>query len=204
MIRRISTQRAEASRRELMFTKAAYLDLVRVHAARTSSKPRIPTDPLAYRGSAEYLTLPYIVAIAEEFARNALVESSEPVIGTDPHPLIADLWAAAEERSESWPRQVDAWKKWHSIDVTTEAAYKAFRPAVEARNAIVHGLGTLTRRQTRKDGGRATAEMLRTSGITVQSGRVVVDAKATADCIKRAGVFIDWLDEKTRTSGLRR
>src|SRR5690242_2343381 len=145
-MRSVTSDRAERSRAELMFAWAAHQQWRRARGVTTGGRLRARTAS----GQVEHLTLPHFAAVAEEFSRGVLVECSAPLVPD--HPLLRALWSAAEGQVETWPGQERAWKEWHGITLKTEIAYRQLRAVVEARNAIVHGLGELTRRQLRQDG----------------------------------------------------
>ena len=155
-----------------------------------------------WSSSPAHLTLPYFAAVCEEFSRSVLLECSEPIVPLT-HPLLERLWTAAEGKAETWPGQVEAWKEWHGVDLSGQPEYKSLRPIVEARNAIVHGLGQLTRRQTRKDGGAKVKRELATVGIRTNGRQILVDEAAMKVCANAATAFINWLDLETQSRGLR-
>jgi hypothetical protein len=71
---------------------------------------------------------------------------------------------------------------------------------VEARNAILHGRGRLTRQQLGVDAGRALTAKLRTVGVPVLLGRLRVDSAAVRACGACAKASILWLDTQLATS----
>jgi hypothetical protein len=117
--------------------------------------------------------------------------------------MLQKLWARAESQTETWPRQEDAWSDWHSIRLRQEVTYRSLRAVIEARNAIVHGLGYLTRRQLSDDGGRKVRDVLARLGIATVGQRVVVDEDAMWRCLTAARGFIEWLDIETQARDLR-
>jgi hypothetical protein len=197
-MRRVTSERAERAKKELMFTYAAHLHWGRRPLAR---RGRVRASRQWLR-SPSYLTLPHFAAVCEEFSRGVLIECSEPHVPAT-HPLLEQLWLAAESKAETWPGQEAAWKEWHRFDFAKAGEYKALRPLIEARNAIVHGLGDLTRRQTRKDGGAGVRKQLASAGIRTSGRRLLVDDTAVKNCLDIAAGFVIWLDVETETRGLR-
>jgi hypothetical protein len=197
-LRVVTSERAERSAKELMFAQSAHLYWQR---RPLTLRGRLGAS-VRRLGSPAYLTLPHIAAVCEEFSRSVLIECSEPLV-PHTHPLLDELWRAAETKAESWPGQESAWKNWHGLDISNEAEYKSLRPVVEARNAIVHGLGQLTRRQTQKDGGAKVKKQLQTVGIRTNGRKLLIDDSAMRRCVDSAVRFINWLDLETQSRGLR-
>lgn len=151
----------------------------------------------------EYLPFPFIAAVAEEFSRTALLEASEPMVPDER--MLKQLWlAAGEPKLDTWHGQVTAWNDWHGISLDASKEYTALKGVIEARNAIVHGLGSLTKRQLGKDLGRNTTTFLNAIGIGISGGRLVVDAAAYFKCLKTSKEFIEWLDLETQRQNVRK
>jgi hypothetical protein len=198
LTRRVLTEKAERSRAELMFAWAAHTEWRRRRRL-TIRRGRLQSrTPLA---RVEHLTLPHLAAVAEEFSRAVLIEISEPLVPG--HPMLQKLWSRGESQTESWPGQEEAWKDWHGIALRGTLQYRDLRPVIDARNAIVHGLGELTRKQLRGDGGREVRRSLARLGIRTSGRRIVVDDAAVRRCLDAATAFIAWLDLETQVRGLR-
>jgi hypothetical protein len=148
------------------------------------------------------LVLPHIVAIVEDFSHQLLVYCTFPLLDLT-HPFREDMWREAHERAEgNWSIHLEAWKKWHGVVCTASPHYEALMAFVDARNAIMHGLGRLTRRQLGKDGGKTTINRLATVGIGVRAGRVVLTHAAVRSCAETCRDYVEWLDESVREAGL--
>ena len=197
-MRLVVSERAERSRKELMFAYAAHLQWRRRPLGR---RGRLLAGGRWLR-SPSYLTLPHFAAVCEEFSRSVLIECSEPHV-PDTHPLMEQLWLAAEAKAETWPGQEEAWRVWHHLDIANASQYKDLKPVVDARNAIVHGLGELTRRQTRKDGGASVRRRLAAICIRTDGRRLVIDDASVKKCLENAMTFIMWLDIETQVRGIR-
>jgi len=143
------------------------------------------------------MVLPHLVAIVEEFSRTQLIDRSLAAIDLS-HPLRRSLWDNAEKRAEgSWDAQVDAWREWHGLNLSDAGAdYASLRAFVEARNAIMHGLGRLTRKQLRKNGGRDVIAALGRVGISVSGATLSLPETVLLQCAAVARSFIEWLDIK--------
>jgi hypothetical protein len=200
MKRAVLSARAETAHAELMFTLAAHQ---RWRRARVLDIGRLRLVPVAAAPeSIEHLTLPHIAAVAEEFAHATLLEASEPLVPQDSEVLIA-IWERAEEQVEQWHGLNTAWDRWHKINIEREGRYKTLRGVLDARNALVHGLGRLTRKQVRHDGGTAVRARLAGVGITTTGTRLVITEDAVKQCVQAARAFISWLDQEAVGKGLR-
>lgn len=201
MARTVLSDRAERAGAELMFAWAAHRRWRRQQRLTSLGRlGRSGSDGLSPIG---YLTLPHIAAVAEEYSRSMLLACSEPLV-PQTHAILDELWEDAERRAETWPGQEKAWRGWHGIDIAREQPYQELRGVIEARNAIVHGIGELTKRQTRgKDGGKKVIAALKKVGIRVSGRKVVVDDEAMKTCIDTARGFIGWLDLEIQGRGLK-
>lgn len=77
------------------------------------------------------------------------------------------------------------------VRVTDFPAWSRVDTAIDVRNAIAHGLGRLTRLQT-KDGKVATA--LRQHGVQIDGRDLRLSAKNITDCKELCLGFVKWLD----------
>lgn len=158
--------------------------------------------PIRGSAQAESVVLPHLLAVGEEFARESLLECSEHQVlpGLAIH---SSLWEKGEKEAEqSWESVRSSWNSWHGVKFSEFARNEQLQGLIDARNAVVHGLGRLTRRQTRKDGGKATKTRLRKARIDVVGASVVLKA---ADVQLARTVVIDlveWLDGEMRSRGL--
>jgi hypothetical protein len=198
-LRTVPSERAEEAASRVMVTLAYGLGgpadplmLARLLPPRA----RLLSDP---RHS---MALPHIVAIAEEFSRALLVACSESLL--DPSsPFIRDLWKDGQKRAEgTWDQHRKAWSSWHGIQLSSCAAWPAVDAFTEARNAIMHGLGRLTRRQLSNDGGKAVAMKCQSVGMAVSGGQLHVGEAAVRQCAHECREFILWLDATASSLGL--
>lgn len=132
-----------------------------------------------------------LVAIAEDLSMNLILDRSESVLPSDPR--VGWLWEREFRRSgESWEGRVELWTRIHSKPMSGFAEGPSLRGFVEARNAIAHGLGQLTRRQMRDE--KSTLARLRNAGIHVRGDTVELDEDAVERCAAVVRAFIAWLD----------
>jgi hypothetical protein len=143
--------------------------------------------------------IPYLVAVAEDFVRSALVDRTEKTLPTSP-PLVMTIWNQLEQDVErTWAAQERAWQDWYGVIWSKTPEYLHLEGYIEARNAIVHGLGRLTKRQTRTLGAETrTVNRLKQSDIRLDADRLIADDETVHGCAKAAVGFIGWLDRQAR------
>jgi hypothetical protein len=144
---------AERSVRLLMHTLA--------HHRRTESALR--SDP-AVRGRLTVLasaaasrqvvaqgTLLRLVSIAEAFTATQLVLRIEPHAPPPRTPILEDIYSYAEDRAiGNWYEMERRYSTWLRISLKKRSGWSDLKILRDARNAVAHGVGELTRRQARK------------------------------------------------------
>lgn len=198
MARRVVlTTRAEGSIAQMREAQAFFYWLEGEH----QSESRL--GPAVSQLSPAQLILPRVVSIAEDYARNLLLEASEALVDTS-HPMHLHIWIHAEERAEStWESIRTAWKEWHGVVVTQAPTHLAFSGFVEARNAIMHGLGELTRKQSRTDGALArTISRLHHARLEVEGRRLVLGAESVDAAVDNSAGLVEWLDGQAVSKGI--
>lgn len=137
-----------------------------------------------------------VVSIAEEYSRSSLINAVEARL-PPANRLVARFWERVSADAEStWPQQAQAWNQWFEVNVQGSDAYKELQPYIDARNAIAHGLGSLTRKQLGGDGGAAVRKRLADAGIFVEGIRIVLDEVSVVEGSQRAAEYVGWLDER--------
>ncbi|MEX0985551.1 MAG: hypothetical protein WD096_10975 [Actinomycetota bacterium] len=137
-----------------------------------------------------------MTTLVEDFARERLLTTVGPLIVGD-HAFLRDLAKAAERQADgNWETHRAAWKKWLGIDLTSAPEYAVFDGFVEARNAVMHGAGKLTRRQLAGDGGKVVSSKLQLAGIKVVGARVSLSSETAAICATTCKRLILWIDAK--------
>jgi hypothetical protein len=113
------------------------------------------------------------------------------------------FWTSESQKAEgTWPAQKDAWSAWHGVKLGDAPMYGELDAFIDARNAIMHGLGHLTRRQTQKDGGAAAKTKLGTIGISFSGTQLLIVPSVLKKCAHVARSFIEWLDMDVQSRGL--
>lgn len=193
MSREVPTQDAENAMNRINQTLALH-----IHDRRALPQPwrgRLRGTPGVVRTDASrYLVLPHLVAVAEEFSRRLLVGITEPQVPQD-RQVLKLLWARAEDQAEgSWPEHLKAWKEWHRVPLAEEGIYQDLRPFVDARNAIMHGAGELTRKQRRGNQEASLRGAWKNIGIDLLGTRLIVHDKAVTKCADACKAFVKNLD----------
>src|SRR5262249_37712817 len=112
---------------------------------------------------------------------------------------VALLWENyVDGQTDTWPRRFAAWKTLHSIVFDDFPRYHPLRGYIEARNAVVHGLGTLTRKQLKKPD---TAQgRLRAAQISLTGTRVMLTVDNATACAQVVRDLIEWLDHEAASA----
>jgi hypothetical protein len=136
------------------------------------------------------------MSIAEDLSLGLLIEITDARLPTSA--MVTTLWEDHVERhTDTWSQRLGVWKNLHGIAVKSSfPRYGELDAFVEARNAIVHGLGSLSPKQLR-DPAKSAAQ-LRAAGITLIGTRLTLDASHVTRC---GGVLRDlvvWLDQSAR------
>ncbi len=169
----VTTAQAEWSLRRLTSRTAEYLDT----AASPAVLGRHLPDRLATRDANALVSL---VAVAESFCVARLAS-----VG-----LTADVG--------TWKKREAAWLK-RSVDLVKDyAGWLALMGFVEARNAIQHGLGTLTDQQLGKY-KTETLAALAAAAIRLNGAALIIGTSDIARCDRICTEFVRWLDAAAPT-----
>jgi hypothetical protein len=153
-----------------------------VTALRLRRPPRLPSGAIP---DAEQIqcqsTLVRLLSVTEAFASELLVREVEKAAARARSASIDHIWDdAAIKGTSTWTEQKDAYSNWLGV----KEDWKVVERLAIARNAVAHGLGTLTRRQLRKEA--SVRSKLREAGITLVGIRIVLSdaalSSAAADC----------------------
>jgi hypothetical protein len=151
----VPSQRAEDSAHLLMRTLGAH---------RTSAAGMSPAGPSRLTTGrhdrlqvAHQATLIRLASITEAYCADALVSAAEQLAQPGRSVTMQAIWdETAISATRSWQSQKTAYKDWLSLTI----AWGTIDAVADARNAVAHGLGSLTRQQIRKESavrGRLTS-----------------------------------------------
>ncbi|MER7367499.1 hypothetical protein [Nonomuraea wenchangensis] len=143
-------------------------------------------DPFQDRCQA---TLVRLLSITEAFASEMLAREIESAVVGARNATATVLADEAVIRATSgWQDQKKAYKDWLGI----VSDWKAVEQLAEARNAVAHGLGRLTKRQMRN--GQSVRAKLQAAGISLHGNLVVLSDENLAEAAASCRVFIEKLD----------
>jgi hypothetical protein len=193
------THAAERAHAQVMYGLAYYREQVATRAtatrsfrARWTTQARLNSRIRIHRDLAEHDAVLRAVAIAEDFSLTRLVDLTEGLL--PPQPLVQELWRTEQKQSlDTWPRRLDAWKRLHNVRIKAKfPARLQLLGFIEARNAIAHGLGELTKKQ--RIDQQATEQRLENAGIKTTRNRIILKPNNIERCAEVVGLFIVWLD----------
>ena len=94
--------------------------------------------------------------------------------------------------SVNWDQRRAALEDFYAVDFKDSQEWHRLRGAIEARNAVVHGLGRLTR--TRRKLSRVES-LLRQIGVEVAGGQLVISEVTVCEVYKTCVEFVYWVDD---------
>ena len=192
--REILTERGEAAYALGMQTLGLYRQWS--HTEMTTRLPHSGMSPgESTRFLSPYVVIPHLVAIAEDFVRSLLIESVETQLPLEPE-VVWTFWRLVEQDIEGgWSQVFEALNEWYGINCKAAPSFQKLQGFIEARNAIVHGLGNLTRKQTRTARAeRRSRSMLQTAGVPIVGQRVTPNDSTVYSCATTVAEFVSWVD----------
>jgi hypothetical protein len=189
---------AEQTNRLLMSTVAQYRrqETLLAQAPKPRGRLRVlPTSSNSRQARAQS-TLLRLVSIAEAHTVSELVKRVEPHAPSPRTAILDDIYTSAEDRAiSSWPSTADSYKRWLGINVRKYPDWKKMEAAFDARNAIAHGVGQHTRRQSRKEQTTLEASLL-SINISVRGARLDLSDAAIKEVANVCRGFVSWLDQE--------
>ena len=198
MAESVVSRDAEITIRLLMLTAAQHFHQEALLAATPQPRGRLRTLPTssASHQARSQSTLLRLTSITEAHVAGQLVQRVEPHFPTPRTAIIDDIYVDAEDKAiGSWPAMIGAYKRWFGINLKSYDNWNSIQAMLDARNAVAHGVGELTRRQARKDLtqlGRLLAEI----DISVDGTRLEVPDEAIRSASSAARRFVVWLDDQ--------
>lgn len=143
-------------------------------------------------------TLVRITSIIESYVTEQLVQRFE-LHAPPPLPdILKDVYVRAENDAiASWPRMTEHYKRWFKIKISRQTcpAWGRVEALTDARNAVSHGLGELTRRMA-----RSNLDQLRQDLATIDVAMAGNALELTESSLRQAASagreFIEWLDDE--------
>jgi len=189
---------AEAAVRTIMATTAQHLRQEALLAATPAVSGRLlslPAGNVSQQTRCQS-TLFRLASIVESHVVGQLVARSEIHAPEPRTPILDDIYVNAEDRAiGSWPQIEASYKQWLGIKFSRSPNWTHIQALNNARNAIAHGLGDLTRRQARKNSNQLK-QSLQQVGVSVDGKRIVISDSAIMQAARTTRTFIYWLDER--------
>lgn len=187
-IRLLMATVAQHRRQELLLRTMSF-PLGRIRALATDSR----SSQVRAQG-----TLLRLVSVVEAFLVSSLVVRLERHAPRPRSKVMEAIYVDAEDSAiASWAKLKIAYNRFLDINLAGSGYWGDISATNDARNAIAHGVGELTRRQTRKnlaDLVRALASV----GVSVDGSAIVVTNEAVYRYGKTAREFVLWVDERLR------
>jgi len=144
------------------------------------------------------------VSIMESYVHAELVRRLAPLAPNPRSALVETLYVQFEERGTmSWDETANYFKKHvhSSIRIKNSPDWDQVNAVIEARNAVVHGLGRFTNRQTRRNVPKAVGSHLAklSFGVSADGSRVLVTAAALESTVMLLRTYLEWLDGELAT-----
>lgn len=197
----VVSQRCDRSVRLLMVTLAAHR---RSEAALATADPVrgrlkvLPPDSVNSRVRRESV-LVRSVSIMESHVHGELVNRLAPLAPDPRSPLVESLYAQFEERGTASWDQMDSYFKKHvdeSVRIKKYFYWNQINAVIEARNAVVHGLGRFTNRQSRHNVPKQVESHLKILQyrVSADGGRVLITSDALEESIWIMRAYLEWFD----------
>lgn len=137
-----------------------------------------------------------ITSIIEAHAADQLVRRLEPHAPPPRKAILDDLYVRAEDNAiGSWPKMMEHYSRWFSINMKKCPAWRQIEALTNARNAVAHGLGELTRRMARKDATQLRRDFA-TVDVSMAGSAIMLSEKSLHSAAIAGREFIEWLDEE--------
>lgn len=132
-----------------------------------------------------------LVSIAEEFSLSRLVELAEE--RSPAHRLVELLWESELGRSaDTWSQRDTLLARYFGITAGSFPLRAALVGFIDARNAIAHGLGSLTRKQQQHQ-SKISARLAQ-AGITMERHALMLQPTNVENCAMVVTEYVLWLD----------
>ncbi|MEV4123166.1 hypothetical protein [Micromonospora sp. NPDC049645] len=130
-----------------------------------------------------------MLSITEAFTADLLAREADRAVALSQNTAATRIAEEAVIRATSgWQDQKKAYKDW--LGVTED--WNPVERLAEARNAVAHGLGKLTKRQLRNE--QSVKAKLQAVGISLNNGRIVLSDANLAAATSACRGFIERVD----------
>lgn len=137
-----------------------------------------------------------ITSIIEAHVADQLVRRFEPHAPPPRKAILDDVYVRAEDNAiGSWPKMTEHYGRWFSINMKKCPAWRRIEALTNARNAVAHGLGELTRRMARKDKTQLRRDFA-TLDVSMAGSAIVLSEKSLHSAATAGRELIEWLDDE--------
>jgi hypothetical protein len=139
-----------------------------------------------------------IVSIAEAYTDAALETMFHLVVPSTSVATVRLLELHLLDATQNWDGRKRSFMEHHGLSLGDRKEgfpdWSKFDGMIEVRNAIAHGLGTLTRQQRRNP--LRTASRCSQIGVRIEGGEIVVRPENVSAAAAIGEAFVRWLDAK--------
>ena len=187
----VLTERGESATSLLFRTIAAHQAAVTSFGSQTS-RGRLSVQREEREEIQCQATLVRLLSITEAFCADRLLAEVERIVDRVPHQSLRAVWErSAILATNSWADQQAAYKEYLGVSLENND-WKSIERLAEARNAVAHGLGKLTRRQQRNR--QSVVARLNVCGIDVEDGRILLSGNVLLQAAQTCSQFVHKLD----------
>ncbi len=164
-------------------------------ATRPRRLGRVPVDRAQEQAQA---TLVRLMSITEAFTADTLLRHAEPHARPSLHAVALAVYDdAAIAAIRDWQAMNSAYGRW--LDVKwSNAPYTPVKTLADARNAVVHGLGTLTRQQTRKNASDLRRRLSLAGAIVGSDDSLKLPGAFIVSAARSCRTFVQHVDEQVQ------
>jgi len=182
----VISERAEAAIARVNRTLAIYRQQQRASSAED--------DPISASLPHEFLThaaVTALMAVAEEFSLSRLIDLTHSTARAGK--VVELLWDSELNRSgDTWGNREAMWERYFNVKSGGFQQRQSLLGFIDARNAIAHGHGSLTRKQLRSE--QKTLARLSQAGIPTRGHAIELRAPEVEACAALVKGYVFWLD----------
>lgn len=155
-----------------------------------------PSAGVSSHETRAYAALARMASIAEAFVATQLVARLEAWVPPPRVPFVEEIYSREEDKATgTWDEMKNRLNKSVGVKLNDCSDYAHVKLMADARNAVMHGLGALTRRQKRGSNSQQLIADLKAFGIGVGlDGRLVVSGAVLMKGAHACKRFINELD----------
>lgn len=139
-----------------------------------------------------------VVSIVEAYTDAALEMMFRRVVPSSSAAAVRLLESHMLEATQRWDARKKSFAEHHALLLSDASSgfpqWSKLDGMIEVRNAVAHGLGSLTRQQRRH--ATRTAGRCSQVGVRIEAGEVIVDHASLTTAAGVAEAFVTWLDDR--------